>query len=95
MKSSLESSLSSTSPATCKYLWFPPLSNTRRVAGGDDFIDNLWKVHLRVKEEGYVQVSLLKVTQLGTLLTTNSEEPHLRSLPVRLHGTPRWRQAAD
>lgn len=25
------------------------------VAGGDEFIANLWKVHLRVKEEGYVQ----------------------------------------
>ncbi|KAJ9150713.1 Glutathione synthetase [Pleurostoma richardsiae] len=25
------------------------------VSGGDDFIANLWKVHLRVKEEGYVQ----------------------------------------
>jgi len=23
---------------------------------GDDFIANLWKVHLRVKEEGYAQV---------------------------------------
>ncbi|KAL2271667.1 hypothetical protein VTJ83DRAFT_1038 [Remersonia thermophila] len=27
----------------------------QQVAGGDDFIDSLWKVHLRVKEEGYVQ----------------------------------------
>ncbi|KAL2201305.1 hypothetical protein P885DRAFT_26753 [Corynascus similis CBS 632.67] len=27
----------------------------QEVAGGDEFIDNLWKVHLRVKEEGYVQ----------------------------------------
>lgn len=28
-----------------------------RVASGDDFIANLWKVHCRVKEEGYVQAS--------------------------------------
>lgn len=28
----------------------------RRVADGDDFIGELWKVHCRVKEEGYVQV---------------------------------------
>lgn len=27
----------------------------RRVADGDEFIGNLWKVHSRVKEEGYVQ----------------------------------------
>ena len=25
-----------------------------RVADGDEFIANLWKVHCRVKEEGYV-----------------------------------------
>jgi glutathione synthase len=27
------------------------------VAGADDFIANLWDVHLRVTKEGYVQVS--------------------------------------
>ncbi|KAL2260342.1 hypothetical protein VTK26DRAFT_5671 [Humicola hyalothermophila] len=27
----------------------------REVAGGDEFIANLWNVHVRVKEEGYVQ----------------------------------------
>lgn len=27
-----------------------------RVIGGDDFIASLWNVHLKVKEEGYVQV---------------------------------------
>ncbi|KAH6624908.1 hypothetical protein B0J18DRAFT_194916 [Chaetomium sp. MPI-SDFR-AT-0129] len=27
----------------------------KQVAGGDDFIANLWNIHLRVKEEGYVQ----------------------------------------
>ncbi|KAK1751654.1 hypothetical protein QBC47DRAFT_390655 [Echria macrotheca] len=27
----------------------------QEVAGGDDFIANLWNVHLRVKKEGYVQ----------------------------------------
>ncbi|KAK4123766.1 glutathione synthase [Parathielavia appendiculata] len=30
-------------------------SLVQEVAGGDDFIANLWNVHLRVKEEGYVQ----------------------------------------
>lgn len=27
-----------------------------RIGDSDDFITELWKVHLRVKEEGYVQV---------------------------------------
>lgn len=31
----------------------------RRVADGDEFIANLWKIHCRVKEEGYVQASSL------------------------------------
>jgi glutathione synthase len=31
-------------------------SDGGRVAGGDEFIANLWKIHLRVKKEGYVQV---------------------------------------
>ncbi|KAK4106562.1 glutathione synthase [Parathielavia hyrcaniae] len=30
-------------------------SLVQEVAGGDDFIANLWNVHLRVKDEGYVQ----------------------------------------
>jgi hypothetical protein len=34
-------------------------SDRGRVAGGDDFIANLWNVHLRVKEEGYVQVCVV------------------------------------
>lgn len=34
------------------------VSDSGRVAGGDEFIANLWKIHLRVKEEGYVQVSI-------------------------------------
>lgn len=29
-----------------------------RVADGDDFIGNLWKVHCRVQKEGYVQARL-------------------------------------
>lgn len=28
----------------------------RRIAEVDDFIAELWQVHLKVKEEGYVQV---------------------------------------
>lgn len=27
-----------------------------RIGDSDDFITELWKVHIRVKEEGYVQV---------------------------------------
>ena len=27
------------------------------IGDSDDFITELWKVHLRVKEEGYVQVT--------------------------------------
>jgi hypothetical protein len=34
-------------------------SDRGRVAGGDEFIANLWNVHLRVKEEGYVQVCVV------------------------------------
>lgn len=34
-----------------------PNTDCLRVGDGDDFIGNLWKVHSRVKEEGYVQVS--------------------------------------
>lgn len=30
--------------------------NIRRVIDGDDFIRNLWDIHLKVKAEGYVQV---------------------------------------
>ena len=30
--------------------------NETRLADVDDFIDKLWKVHLAVKQEGYVQV---------------------------------------
>jgi hypothetical protein len=26
------------------------------VAGGDEFIQKLWDIHLKVKEEGYTQV---------------------------------------
>lgn len=37
----------------------------RRVADGDDFIGDLWKVHCRVKEEGYVQVCS-SVSELST-----------------------------
>ena len=25
----------------------------------DDFIENLWKIHVQVKSEGYVQVQIL------------------------------------
>jgi len=34
-----------------------------RVADGDDFIANLWDVHLRVKKEGYVQVRYRLITR--------------------------------
>jgi hypothetical protein len=27
-----------------------------RVIGGDDFIESLWNVHVKVQKEGYVQV---------------------------------------
>ena len=39
-----------------------------RVAGGDEFIANLWKVHLRVKEEGYVQVCVSRFRLLESML---------------------------
>jgi hypothetical protein len=34
------------------------LTNFTRLLDIDDFIENLWKVHVQVKSEGYVQVSL-------------------------------------
>jgi hypothetical protein len=34
------------------------LTNPSRLLDIDDFIENLWKVHVQVKSEGYVQVSL-------------------------------------
>jgi hypothetical protein len=38
-----------------------------RVIGGDDFIANLWNVHLKVKKDGYVQVSISKTPKLFDL----------------------------
>lgn len=36
----------------------------------DDFIENLWKIHVQVKSEGYVQVSLIVwITNLHDRLT--------------------------
>jgi hypothetical protein len=32
------------------------LTNSSRLLDIDDFIENLWKVHVQVKSEGYVQV---------------------------------------
>jgi hypothetical protein len=37
--------------------WKGNTDDQHRVADGDDFIGNLWKVHCRVREEGYVQAS--------------------------------------
>jgi hypothetical protein len=34
------------------------LTTCSRLLDIDDFIENLWKVHVQVKSEGYVQVSL-------------------------------------
>jgi hypothetical protein len=34
------------------------LTDYNRLLDIDDFIENLWKVHVQVKSEGYVQVSL-------------------------------------
>lgn len=35
-----------------------------RIGDSDDFITELWKVHLRVKQEGYVQVGSLNESLL-------------------------------
>jgi len=32
--------------------------NPSRLLDIDDFIENLWKIHVQVKSEGYVQVGL-------------------------------------
>jgi glutathione synthase len=37
-------------------VWCPHTKPARRVAGGDEFIQKLWDIHLKVKEEGYTQV---------------------------------------
>jgi hypothetical protein len=39
--------------------WGSGILILNRVADGDEFIGNLWKIHCRVKEEGYVQVTCL------------------------------------
>ena len=33
------------------------LTNDFRVIDGDDFIGHLWDIHIKVKNEGYTQVS--------------------------------------
>jgi hypothetical protein len=51
----------------------PTPSDRGRVAGGDEFIANLWDVHRRVKEEGYVQVGTRFFNlELGWILETDS-----------------------
>ncbi|KAF4121248.1 glutathione synthase [Geosmithia morbida] len=39
----------------------------KEVAGGDEFIGNLWKIHLKVKEEGYTQSRYLADTEYPLL----------------------------
>lgn len=38
---------------------------TKRVGDGDEFIRDLWNIHLKVKQEGYTQVRLLKTLALS------------------------------
>ncbi len=45
---------------------FEPISDTRvRLLDIDDFIENLWKIHVQVKSEGYVQVQVSYNTCIG------------------------------
>lgn len=48
----------------------------------DDFIENLWKVHISVKEEGYVQLFSLGLFRSDYMLhaPSNNESPSLRQV---------------
>ena len=52
----------------------------------DEFIAELWQVHLQVKQEGYTQVreDLLHISTKADVLA----EPCPGSLQIRLHGSP-------
>ena len=39
-----------------------PFLMSIRLLDIDDFIENLWKIHVQVKSEGYVQVQILYST---------------------------------
>ena len=56
--------------------------NTIRLIDVDDFIENLWRVHLSVKKEGYVQQLSLGLFRSDYMLHTSAKEepPSLRQV---------------
>lgn len=47
----------------------------RRLLDIDDFIENLWKIHVQVKSEGYVQV-YLAIAQSATTIKLTPHSPY-------------------
>lgn len=56
-----------------------------RVVDGDDFIRNLWDVHMKVKAEGYTQVQRSILKPFGA--PTDRTEPVFGPFPIRLYGS--------
>jgi hypothetical protein len=50
----------------CYHYFFPskPSLIPVRLLDIDDFIENLWKIHVQVKSEGYVQVQIPSITSI-------------------------------
>lgn len=69
--------------ASCQY----SESDMPRIQEVDEFIADLWKVHLKVKEEGYTQVSGHLPDVIFIL--SHSSEPLSGTLQIGLHGPPR------
>ena len=60
-----------------------------RLARVDDFISELWDVHLKVQAEGFVQVSLLLMTKSGPYQTFPG--CFSRNFQIRLYDAQEWR----
>jgi hypothetical protein len=62
------------------------LTNSSRLLDIDDFIENLWKVHVQVKSEGYVQASLDDRCTRRTTSNSFNTAHSTRPVQVRLYG---------
>lgn len=59
-----------------------------RVIDGDDFIRNLWEVHLKVRAEGYVQVCIFFLSRHHLSFLIQKQAALAGAVQVRLHGSP-------
>ena len=60
-----------------------------RIQEVDEFIADLWKVHLKVKDQGYIQVC--HTISIHELIFDMPQETVLGTLPLRLYGPSRPR----